>query len=102
MEPALMPADALAPVDVRSVSVSGDIQGVVLFGDSWFDPDLAPNYRPWPVQLAEKLKLPVYSYACHQSQSSSLPAQLEKACAEVPKELRPNLLCLIHTGGNDF
>jgi hypothetical protein len=98
-------ADAMSIVDVGSISVSlqqNNIQGFVLFGDSWFDPGIAANYRPWPVQLAEKLKLPVYSYACHQSQSSSLGSQLERACAEVPKEQRPNLLCLIHTGGNDF
>jgi hypothetical protein len=91
-------------IDVESISVAlpNNIQGFVLFGDSWFDAELTTDYRPWPVQLAEKLKLPVYSYATHQSQSSSLGTQLERARAEVPKEQRPNLLCLIHTGGNDF
>ena len=93
---------ALRPARAPEVPIQNNIQGFVLFGDSWFDSKFKTDYRPWPVQLAETLKLPVYSYATHQSQSSSLGTQLERARAEVPKEQRPNLLCLIHTGGNDF
>jgi hypothetical protein len=87
MQPASQPAaDAMSIIDVESISVAlpNNIQGFVLFGDSWFDAELTTDYRPWPVQLAEKLKLPVYSYATHQSLSWCWGTPRERARAVVP------------------
>merc|ERR1719359_1248891 len=96
------PPDAPSAGAARSETGAEPPCGLVLFGDSWFDEDFQPGYRPWPVLVAGKLKIPVYNCARHASESTCLRRQLARAEEVVPRQGREQMMCLVHVGGNDF
>eukprot|EP00931_Biecheleriopsis_adriatica_P066203 TRINITY_DN40602_c0_g1_i1.p1 TRINITY_DN40602_c0_g1~~TRINITY_DN40602_c0_g1_i1.p1 ORF type:complete len:312 (+),score=68.42 TRINITY_DN40602_c0_g1_i1:61-936(+) len=89
-----------------------EAKAVAIFGDSWAEDNshvssgVFAGVQGWPVHLAKAINLPVAgNFAKGQSASSSLLAQLEAAETQLnndPDLQWPDLLIVLHSGGNDF
>lgn len=105
--------------DTRPIMAAGseepsllEAKAVAVFGDSWAEDNAGASsgmfagVQGWPMHLARMLDLPVAgNFARGQSESASLPKQLEVADQQISVKDTPHwsdLLVVLHSGGNDF